>query len=138
MDAEVNRRLRLRTVLAEAVPSSSPYYIGAAGLSQPAEQRAVGGSRRVAGRDVVIVGRPQKIDQITAFEGFGNETLEEIRQSGVLEVGLDPVGRLAVAGDHDAARGDQGARGRARRLAVVQGQDCRRSRSPLRRTCSSR
>jgi hypothetical protein len=24
--------------------------------------------------DVVIVGRPQKIDQITAFERFGNET----------------------------------------------------------------
>lgn len=83
MDAEVNRRVR--TVLAEAVPSTSPYYMSAAGLSKPGLDAAISAVRDASTRgDVVIVGRPQMTDQITNFEGFGNETQEEIRQKGVL------------------------------------------------------
>jgi len=83
MDAEVNRRVH--TVLTEAVPSGSPYYISAPGLSKAALDNAIRGVMD-ASRDgqVVIVGRPTMVDQITDFEGFGVETLEEIRQKGVL------------------------------------------------------
>lgn len=83
MDAEVNRRVR--TVLAEAVPSGSASYISAAGLSKPGLDAAISAVRDASTRgEVVIVGRPQMTDQITNFDGFGNETREEIRQKGVL------------------------------------------------------
>lgn len=83
MDAEVNRRVR--TVLAEAVPSTSPYYIGAAGISKAAVDSSISAVRDASTRgEVVLVGRPQVTDQITNFEGFGNETKEEIRAKGVL------------------------------------------------------
>lgn len=83
MDAEVNRRVR--TVLAEAVPSNSPYYFAAAGISKPAVDAALSAVRDAStSGEVVIVGRPQVTDQIANFEGFGNETKEEIRQKGVL------------------------------------------------------
>lgn len=85
MDAEVNRRVR--TVLAEAVPSTSPYYFSAAGLSKPAVDQAISATRDASTQgEVVIIGRPQVTDQITNFTGFGNETQEEIRQKGVLGV----------------------------------------------------
>lgn len=83
MDAEINRRVH--TVLAEAVPSGSPYYVSAPGLSKAALDsaiRAVQDASRTG--EVVIVGRPTMTDQIVDFEGFGMETLEEIRQKGVL------------------------------------------------------
>jgi hypothetical protein len=83
MDAEVNRRVH--TVLAEAIPSGSPFYVATPGLSKPALDnaiRAVQDASRTG--EVVIVGRPTMVDQIVDFEGFGMETLEEIRQKGVL------------------------------------------------------
>ena len=83
MDAEVNRRVH--TVLAEAIPSTSPFYLSAAGLSKPALDASISAVRdsSLLG-EVVIVGRPQMTDQITNFDGFGNETKEEIRAKGVL------------------------------------------------------
>jgi hypothetical protein len=83
MDAEINRRIH--TVLAEAVPSGSPFYVATPGLSKAALDnsiRAVQDASRTG--QVVIVGRPTMVDQIVDFEGFGMETLEEIRQKGVL------------------------------------------------------
>lgn len=83
MDAEVNRRVH--TVLAEAVPSSSPYYVATPGLSKPAVDAAISAVRDASRTgDVVITGRPTMVDQIMDFDGFGNETKEEIRQKGVL------------------------------------------------------
>lgn len=83
MDAEINRRIH--TVLTEAIPSTSPFYVATPGVSKPAVDaaiRAVRDSSRSG--EVVIVGRPTMVDQITDFDGFGDETLEEIRQRGVL------------------------------------------------------
>lgn len=85
MDAEVNRRVY--TVLSEALPEGGPNTITAAGLSKPAVDaalRAVRDSSRSG--EVVIVGRSTMTDQILDFEGFGNETNEEIRKRGVLGV----------------------------------------------------
>lgn len=85
MDAEVNRRVR--TVLAEAIPTTSPYYLATPGLSKPGVDSAISAVRDsgISG-DVVIVGRPTMVDQLTNFDGFGNETMEEIRRTGVLGV----------------------------------------------------
>lgn len=83
MDAEINRRIH--TVLAEAIPTGSPYAVTAPGLSKAALDnaiRAVSDASRTG--EVVIVGRPTMVDQIVDFEGYGMETLEEIRQKGVL------------------------------------------------------
>lgn len=83
MDAEINRRVH--TVLAEAVPTGSPYYVATPGLSKASLDnaiRAVQDSSRSG--EVVIVGRPTMTSQICDFEGFGVETLEEIRHKGVL------------------------------------------------------
>lgn len=83
MDAEINRRIH--TVMAEAIPSGSPYYVATPGLSKPALDnaiRAVQDASRTG--QVSIIGRPTMVDQIVDFEGFGVETLEEIRQKGVL------------------------------------------------------
>ena len=83
MDAEVNRRVR--TVLAEAIDSASPYYVSAAGLAKASLDSAISAVRDESTTgEVVIVGRPQMTDQIVNFQGFGNETLEEIRAKGVL------------------------------------------------------
>jgi hypothetical protein len=85
MDAEVNRRVR--EVLAEAVPNTSPYYATAAGISKTTLDAAI---RRVRDEsktgEVVVVGRPTVTDQIMDFNGFSNETQEEIRQKGMLGV----------------------------------------------------
>lgn len=83
MDAEINRRVH--TVLAEAVPTGSPYFLATPGLSKPAVDSAIAAVRDASDSgEVVIVGRPTMVDQIMDFDGFGNETKEEIRQKGVL------------------------------------------------------
>lgn len=85
MDAEVNRRVH--TVLVEAIPSNSAYYTSAAGLAKATldtNLRAVGDATKTG--EVVIVGRSTMVDQICDFQGFSNETQEEIRQKGVLGV----------------------------------------------------
>jgi hypothetical protein len=83
MDSEINRRIH--TVMSEAIPTGSPYAITAPGVSKGAVDnaiRAVADASRTS--DVVIVGRPTMVDQIVDFEGYGVETLEEIRQKGIL------------------------------------------------------
>lgn len=83
MDAEINRRVH--TVLSEAIPTSSPYFISSPGVSKAAVDlaiRNVQDSSRLG--DVVIVGRPSMVDQICDFDGYSDETKEEIRQKGVL------------------------------------------------------
>ena len=83
MDAEINRRVR--TVLAEAIPSGSPYYVATPGLSKPAVDAGISAVRDASrSQEVVIVGRPTMVDQIMNFDGFGNETREEIQQKGLL------------------------------------------------------
>jgi len=84
MDAEVNRRVH--TVLAEAIPSGSPYYLSTPGLSKPGVDAALRAVRDAGKEEPVIVGRSTMTDQIADFDGFGNETREEIRQKGVLGV----------------------------------------------------
>jgi hypothetical protein len=83
MDAEINRRVH--TTLSAAVTGANA--ISAAGLSAASLNKAI---REVADEsttgEVTIFGRPTMVDQITDFTGFGNETLEEIRQKGVLGV----------------------------------------------------
>lgn len=83
MDAEVNRRVL--EVLQEAIPSTSPYYVSNAGVSKPALDNAIRSVRdaSLAG-NVTIVGRSTMVDQIADFDGYSDETKEEIRQKGVL------------------------------------------------------
>lgn len=83
MDAEINRRVH--TVLAEAVPSGSPFYLATPGLSKPGVDAAIAAVQDASDSgEVVIVGRPTMTRQIMDFDGYGNETLEEIRNKGVL------------------------------------------------------
>lgn len=83
MDAEVNRRLFL--LLQEAIPAGSPYYAATPGLSKAALDNAIRNVRDAStSGQVVIVGRPTMTDQITDFDGYGDETKEEIRDKGVL------------------------------------------------------
>lgn len=83
MDAEINRRVR--TVLAEAIPTGSPYYLSTPGVSKPAVDAALRSVRDASrSQEVVIVGRPTMVDQIMDFDGFGNETREEIQRKGFL------------------------------------------------------
>lgn len=83
MDAEINRRVH--TVLTEAVPSGSPFYLATPGLSKPGVDAAIAAVQDASDSgDVVIVGRPTMTRQIMDFDGYGNETLEEIRNKGVL------------------------------------------------------
>lgn len=85
MDAEVNRRVR--TLLAEAIDSSSPYYTSASGLGKASLDGAISAVRDESKLgEITIVGRPTMTDQICDFDGFGNETKEEIRRKGVLGV----------------------------------------------------
>lgn len=83
MDAEVNRRVV--TLLREAIPAGSPYYVATPGLSKPALDSAI---RAVQDQsqtgEVAIVGRSTMTGQITEFDGYSNETMEEIRQRGTL------------------------------------------------------
>lgn len=83
MDSEINRRVH--TVLSQAIPTTSPYYIAAPGVSKAAVDLAIRNVQDATRTgEVVIVGRPSMVDQIMDFEGFGNETKEEIRAKGVL------------------------------------------------------
>lgn len=83
LDAEVNRRVF--TVLSEAIPTGSPYYLATPGLSKPGLDAAISAVRDASeSGNVAIIGRPTMVDQISAFDGFGDETLEEVRRTGVL------------------------------------------------------
>lgn len=85
IDAEVNRRVH--TVLATAIDSGSPYYLDAAGIGKTTLDTAIREVRDATRTgEVVIWGRSTTVDQIMDFDGFSNETLEEIRQRGVLGV----------------------------------------------------
>ena len=83
MDAEINRRIH--TVLKTAL--NPTYTTTAAGISQAALDAAIARvSDESQSGEVVIVGRPQVVNQIAGFDGYGNETLEEIRQKGMFGV----------------------------------------------------
>jgi hypothetical protein len=85
MDAEVNRRVY--TVLAEATPDGGDYYESAAGIDQTVLNQAIRDVRDATKTgSVAIVGRATVVDQIMDFDGFSNETQEEIRQKGVLGI----------------------------------------------------
>lgn len=85
MDAEVNRRVH--TVLAEAIPSTSPFYVSTPGLSKPALDLAIRQVRDASeDNEIVVTGRSTMVDQIADFDGFGDETKEEVRRRGVLGV----------------------------------------------------
>jgi len=80
MDAEVNRRVY--TVLKAALATS--YTTTAAGISQTALDAAIAACQDESLEgNVTIVGRPQVVNQIGNFDGFGNETLEELRRNGM-------------------------------------------------------
>lgn len=83
MDAEINRRIH--TVLKQAL--NPTYTTTAAGISQAALDAAIARvSDESQSGEVVIVGRPQVVNQIGEFSGYGNETLEEIRRKGMFGV----------------------------------------------------
>lgn len=83
MDAEINRRIY--TVLREALlPSNST---SAAGISKVALDAAIAKVQDESeSGEVVIVGRPTVVNQLAGFEGYGNETVEEIRRKGMFGV----------------------------------------------------
>jgi hypothetical protein len=80
MDAEINRRIH--TVLKEALATSNTTT--AAGISQAALDASIASvqDESLEG-EVVLVGRPQVVNQLAGFDGFGNETLEELRRNGM-------------------------------------------------------
>ena len=90
LEAEVNRRIF--TMLQTAVPSGSPYYSSAAGLSKPTLDALISAVKDEVKPDgssvppVTIIGRASMVDQISDFTGFSNEANEEIRQRGRLGV----------------------------------------------------
>jgi hypothetical protein len=91
MEAEINRRMF--NLLQEAVPSSSPYYVAAAGLTKTALDTAIREVKDaikpngVGPLPVTIIGRASMVDQISDFNlGFDPEATEEIRAKGRLGV----------------------------------------------------
>jgi hypothetical protein len=91
MEAEVNRRIL--TLLQQAIPSSSPYYVATAGLTKvevDANLRAVRDAIKPNGLGpvpVTILGRASMVDQFSDFNlGFDPEATEEIRAKGRLGV----------------------------------------------------
>jgi hypothetical protein len=93
MDSEVN--LRVIAAFQAAVPSTSPYYIAANGLSLPALNLALRQVRDVSlDSNVAIIGRATMTDQIIDAimgtggntAGFFPETNERLLQQGVLGV----------------------------------------------------
>lgn len=83
MDAEINRRIH--TVLKEALAPANTTT--AAGISQAALDAAIAQVQDESeSGNVVIVGRPTVVNKIASFDGFGNETLEEIRRKGMIGV----------------------------------------------------
>lgn len=80
MDAEVNRRVH--TVLSAALAPQDTTT--AAGISQVALDAAIAKVTDYSLEgNVAIVGRPQTVNQIANFDGYGNETLEELRRNGM-------------------------------------------------------
>ena len=90
LEAEVNRRMF--NLLQEAVPSSSPYYVNAAGtgltkavldtaLREVADAVKPNGMGPVP---ITIFGRAAAVDAISDFEGYADEAKEEIRLRGRL------------------------------------------------------
>ena len=91
LEAEVNRRIF--NLLQEAVPSSSPYYVGSTGLTKTQLDTAIREVRDaikpngVGPVPVTIIGRASMVDQISDFNlGFDPEATEEIRARGRLGV----------------------------------------------------
>lgn len=83
MDAEINRRIH--TVLKEALAPANTTT--AAGISQAALDAAIAKVQDESqSGNVVIVGRPTVVNQLAGFDGFGNETLEELRRNGMFGV----------------------------------------------------
>jgi hypothetical protein len=83
MDAEINRRVH--TVLKQALAPA--HTTTAAGISQAAVDAAISRVQDESeSGNVVIVGRPTVVNQIAGFDGFGNETVEEIRRKGMIGV----------------------------------------------------
>lgn len=90
MEAEVNRRMF--NLLQEAVPSSSPFYVDASATGlEPAvlntALREVKDAVKPNGMGpvpVTIIGRASAVDQISDFDGYAPEALEEIRTRGRL------------------------------------------------------
>jgi hypothetical protein len=90
LEAEVNRRMF--NLLQQAVPSTSPYYVDAAGtgLTKPvldAALAAVFDAVKPNGTGpvpITIFGRRAAVDAISNFTGYAFEALEEIRLKGRL------------------------------------------------------
>ena len=79
MDAEINRRVH--TVLSQALDAD---YMTDGALSQSAVDDAIARVQDESQTgEVVIVGRPTAVNKLAGFDGFGNETLEEIRRKGM-------------------------------------------------------
>lgn len=77
----------LKTLVETAIDSGAPQYITSAGLSQAALDQAIREVRDESQTGQVTVwGRGTMIDQITSFNGFADEALEEIRLRGRLGV----------------------------------------------------
>lgn len=87
MDAEVNRRVHALFQAATPSGGGNSNYASATSISAASLNAAIQQvSDNSTTGEVVIVGRPQVVDQIMDFTGYSNETLEEIRQRGVLGV----------------------------------------------------
>ena len=85
MDAEINRRIH--TVLKEALAPANTTTVAGIGTSQTALDAAIAQVQDESQTgEVVIVGRPTVVNQIAQFDGFGNETMEEIRRKGMIGV----------------------------------------------------
>jgi hypothetical protein len=89
MEAEVNRRIL--TLAQTAIPSTSPYYVATAGLSQTDLDSSITQVRDALQPNgigippVTIIGRAQMIDKVADFlPQFSPEANEEIRQRGFL------------------------------------------------------
>lgn len=91
LNSEVNRRMF--SLLQEAVPSGSPYYVSTNGVTKPeldASLREVRDAVRPDGQvaaPVTIIGRAAMVDQISEFDfGFDPEATAEVRARGRLGV----------------------------------------------------
>lgn len=88
LEAEVNRRIF--NTLQQAIPSGSPYYTSAAGLSKATLDDAIRDVKDAIKPNgqgpvpVTIAGRASMVDQISDFTGYADEALEEIRMRGRL------------------------------------------------------
>lgn len=91
LDAEVNRRAF--SLMQEAIPVGSPYYVSAAGISKATVDQAIREVRDaikpngVFNVPITIAGRAAVIDKITDFDlGFDPEATAEIRRRGRLGI----------------------------------------------------